>query len=83
MTNLDLLLLHLLPQLGELGGRFTRRLSLAFGHGGDPSAQFYQARADGGRMTGTGAADMALVNTDWWDQLSDIKLHRWCVVDGQ
>jgi hypothetical protein len=38
LFDLDLLLLHLLPQMGELGRRLSRRLALILGHGGDPPA---------------------------------------------
>jgi hypothetical protein len=38
LLDLDFLFLHLLPQMSELDGRFSRRLALILGHGGDPPA---------------------------------------------
>jgi hypothetical protein len=47
---LGLRLLHFLPQVGKLGGRFSGGLALVFGHIGGPPTQFYHWWATIGRM---------------------------------
>ena len=62
---LGLCLLHLLPQLGELGCRFSRGVALVLNHIGGHPTQFYRWRARIGRMAASGFTDLDPVITDF------------------
>ena len=64
LFDLDLGLLHLLPQVGKLGRRFSGGLAFVLGHVGGPPIQFYRWRATTGRMAASGFTDLDPVNTD-------------------